>query len=895
MYISIVSNDKMMEKEPNKQFNLMDHMALFGVGLAVLYWMLEALVHVMLADDVSFIQRLYGPTFNDLLVRMLVLSFFAIFGSHAQYTINQRRVAEAAMRDSEAKYRTIIESIEDGYYEIDTNGLLTFCNESLCTIYGRPKAAMIGKPIQSLLREDTAAKFINKFSALTQNPSQANELEWSDATDDGTRRYFETAISIIQDTAGQTTGFRGLLRDVTRRKRAEALYQEKKTAEAANRSKSEFLANMSHEIRTPLNSIIGLIELMLETELKPEQREDLDVVIAAAYSLLSLINDILDFSKIEAGKLELEEISFNLRDFLGESLRIVAGKAHEKELELAYRVARDVPETVVGDPVRLRQVILNLVGNAIKFTDSGEIILSVEPERLSPAGCDLLISVTDTGIGIPPEKHESIFGAFAQADGSTTRRFGGTGLGLAVSSQLVGLMGGRLWVESPVAHPQNRDMGAPMPGSSFCFISCFSAPAQTGQEKTLFQPDVDLSIFRPLVVDDNESSLNILMEMLEGWQMSPEGTGSMAQAQEMLTQAAGSGKPFDLVLVDSDMPVADGFSLVRWIKTKKEINCNILMMLTSLRNRSQVDLNDLNVKGIVTKPVRPSDLLDAIIGAVHAESGVAASPDTATRQSTYLRTGALNILVAEDTLFNQKFIRRLLDRWGHKATIVENGKAAVSAVSQNHFDIVLMDVQMPEMDGFEATEKIREMESSTSGHVPIIAMTAHAMKGDRERCLEAGMDDYVPKPISSETLLNAINALVNQPSEGDIVSNPEDSNQGVGTPLFDKEALLKAFDNDWDFFMEVVDMFVADYPQMMADIKQAIDHQDAPKLERTAHALKGMLGNFQVEPSVEKAFALEKLGRSQTFDSAAATYDSLADDLARLEEVFVKMSQENSN
>ena len=880
---------------PKQQFNLMDHMALFGVGLAVLYWVLEALVHVMLADGVSFIQRLYGPAFDDLLVRMLVLSFFAIFGSHAQYTINQRKVAQAAMRASEAKYRTIIESIEDGYYEIDANGLLTFCNESLSRINGRPKTDMIGKPIQSLLKQDTAAKFIDTFTALAQNPSHSNELEWSATGKDGTKRFFETAISIIHGATGQPEGFRGLLRDVTRRKRAEALYQEKQTAEAANRSKSEFLANMSHEIRTPLNSIIGLIELMLETELKPEQREDLDVVIAAAYSLLSLINDILDFSKIEAGKLELEEVPFNLRDFLGESLRILAAKAHEKELELAYRVAHDVPETVVGDPARLRQVILNLVGNAIKFTETGEIILSVEPEKIMPAGCDLLISVTDTGIGIPPEKHESIFGAFAQADGSTTRRFGGTGLGLAVSSQLVGLMGGRIWVESPVTNAKAQNIDTLLPGSSFRFISCFSAPTQTDQESTLFDPDIDLRPNKTLVVDDNKSNLGILIEMLEGWQMGSEGTTSMAQAQEMLLQAATAGKPFDLILVDSDMPVADGFSLVRWIKTQKAISCKILMMLTSLRNRSQVDLNDLNVKGIVTKPIRPSDLLDAIVGAVDADNDTKKPTETVPHQTTKTQTGALNILVAEDTLFNQKFIHRLLDRWGHKATIVENGLAALSAVSQDRFDIVLMDVQMPEMDGFEATEKIRKMEASTGQHIPIIAMTAHAMKGDRERCLEAGMDDYVPKPISSETLLNAINALVAQGPENDTVTTPNKPQDKPDTPLFDRQALLQAFDNDWEFLMEVVDMFVTDYPQMMTDIKQAIDHQDASMLERTAHALKGMLGNFQVDASVQKAFALETVGRNETFDNARATFDSLTDELARLEEVFVNMSQEKSN
>ncbi|MCG6911908.1 MAG: response regulator [Deltaproteobacteria bacterium] len=887
-----------MKNQSKKQFNLMDHMALFGLGLAVLYWMLEALVHVMLANDVSFTQRLYGPTVNDLLIRLLVLSFFAIFGSHAQYTINRRRAAEAAMRESETKYRTIIESIEDGYYEVDTEGRLTFCNDALSRIIGRPKGGIIGRPVETFLGGEIADELIEKFRTLSDGASRPNELEWSTVTDDGTRRFFETAISLITGNSEQPAGFRGLLRDITRRKRAEALYREKMTAEAASRSKSEFLANMSHEIRTPLNSIIGLTELMLETELKPEQREDLDVVVAAAYSLLSLINDILDFSKIEAGKLELEEIPFNMRDFLGESLRIVAAKAHEKELELAYRVARDVPENVVGDPARLRQVILNLVGNAIKFTEEGEIILSVEPEKIDRDSCKLLISVTDTGIGIPPEKHESIFGAFAQADGSTTRRFGGTGLGLAVSSQLVGLMGGRLWVESPVANPPSKQPGPPQQGSAFRFLSRFSQPSSQGQETAPFQQDIELGTLKTLIVDDNESSLSILMEMLEGWKMRPRGTTSMAHAQEILLQAVSSGNPFDLLLVDSDMPVADGFSLVRWLKTRKEMHCKILMMLTSLRNRSQVDLNDLNVKAIVTKPVRPSDLLDAVITAAGAENAHQGASGEIRRHASAVSPATLNILVAEDTLFNQKFIRRLLDRWGHKATIVENGKEACAAVSRHRFDIVLMDVQMPEMDGFEATETIRAMEKEKGTHVPIIAMTAHAMKGDRERCLEAGMDDYVPKPISSETLLNAINALVGRSSDkvvaGDNATDLEKAQSLDKRPFFDREALLQAFDNDWEFFLEVVDMFVADYPQMMQDIRDAITDGDFSGLERKAHALKGMLGNFQVEASVQKAFALEKMGRENSLEHAESTFGLLADDLVRLEEMFVDMTQEKT-
>jgi len=883
-----------MEKPHNRSFNLMDHMALFGFGLAVLYWILEALVYIMLAEGISFTQRLYGPEFNDLLVRILVLSFFAIFGSHAQYTINQRRVAEAAMRESEEKYRTIIESIEDGYYEIDANGKLMFCNESLCTILGFPKNAMLGSPIQTFLNREEAEKLIEKYQALALDPAETNELEWSVTDSNGKRRYLETSVSLIRDVQGQLVGFRGLLRDVTRRKRAEALYQEKLTAEAASRSKSEFLANMSHEIRTPLNSIIGLIELMLETDLAPEQREDLDVVIAAAYSLLSLINDILDFSKIEAGKLELEEIPFNLRDFLGESLRIVAAKAHEKELELAYRVATDVPETVVGDPTRLRQVVLNLVGNAVKFTDNGEIILAVEPEKIEHDSYHLRFSVTDTGIGIPPEKQESIFGTFAQADGSTTRRFGGTGLGLAVSSQLVGLMQGRLWVQSPVENRPADQTGTSFPGSSFRFQANFSASAEP-EDKSIFQQDIDISGLKTLIVDDNESSLGILLEMLEGWKMRPVGADSMHTAQKMLSEAVTAANPFELLIVDSDMPVADGFSLVRWIKTQKGMGCKIIMMLTSLRNRSQVDLNDLNVKGIVTKPVRPSDLLDAIVGASGMGDTVQSVDMDDADTASDTKTDALNILVAEDTLFNQKFIRRLLDRWGHEITIVDNGRVAIDAITQKRFDIILMDVQMPEMDGFEATEKIRDMEKESGRHVPIIAMTAHAMKGDRERCIEAGMDDYVPKPISSEALQNAINALVPHQSGDETMNEKSENVENAEQPLFDKDVLLQAFDNDWDFFKEVIDMFVADYPQMMTDIQKAIKNGDAAVLQRTAHALKGMLGNFQVDAAVQKAYALEKIGTDDSLENAQETYDALSVDLDRLEGMFVEISEEEMN
>ena len=365
----------------------MDHMALIGFGMAISYWLIEALVYVMLNNDVSYLQRVTGPEFNDLLGRFLVLSFFAIFGSHAQFTINQRRAAEAAMRISEEKHRTIIENIEDGYYEVDANGLLTFCNTALAKITGHPGQNIIGQEIKTVLGTENAEKLLQTFDALSRNKTEVNELDWSFKHPDGSERYIETSLSLIKDSKGAVVGLRGLLRDVTRRKLAEALYQEKLAAEASTQAKSEFLANMSHEIRTPLNSIIGLIELTLESDLSAELHADLTVVSSAAYSLLSLINDILDFSKIEAGKLELEEIPFNLRDFIGESLKIIASKAHEKNLELAFRGKRDT--------LKLRVVVATVLNNNQSDVDFARRPQQ-SPSNLKPRSRKLGLPILDS-------------------------------------------------------------------------------------------------------------------------------------------------------------------------------------------------------------------------------------------------------------------------------------------------------------------------------------------------------------------------------------------------------------------------------------------------------------------------------------------------------------------
>lgn len=880
-----------MKNRSRKRF--LDHMALIGFGVAIFYWFIEALVYAMLPNDISFSQRLVGPHVNDLLTRFLVLAFFAIFGSHAQFTINQRKIAEAAMRESEEKYRTIIESIEDGYYEFDARGILTFCNNSLGKILQQSRQDIIGKDIHSILDQENGRRVMQTFETISHDETvQSNELDWSFKKGDGSEGYFETTLSLIKDPGGNITGFRGFLRDITRRKLTEAMYQEKLAAEAASRSKSEFLANMSHEIRTPLNSIIGLIELTLDSNLKPEQREDLNVVISAAYALLSLINDILDFSKIEAGKLELEAIPFNLKEFLGDSLRIVAAKAHEKKLELAYRVDPHVPEMIVGDPSRVRQIVLNLIGNAVKFTEKGEIILVVSPEASGQDPYHLMFSVRDTGIGIPKTKQASIFGAFAQADGSTTRKYGGTGLGLAVSKQLVTLMNGRIWIESPVSSGQITSRGEAVgPGSAFHFTARFEQTLTDGEAAT-HKPDVDISSVKTLVVDDNLSNLEIIMEMMESWHLSPIGAISAGKAKEILLEALTFGKPFELVLIDSDMPEADGFSLVRWINSQKDLACKLILMITTLRDRQQVDAQDLNISSFITKPVRPSDLLDAIIHAVVRKKPDQEKGAPALKSALDLPMQPLKILVAEDTPFNQKFITRLLGRWGHTAIVVGDGRKAVEAIFENRYDLILMDVQMPEMDGFEATARIREIEEKKGEHTPIIAMTAHAMKGDRERCLEAGMDDYVPKPISSDALLNAIRMLVPEHSG----PNKEDAAVIEKTqPVFDKTALLKAFDNDWDFLKEVLDMFLADYPKMLKNIHDAIQTRDAPALQRTAHALKGMLGNFQVETPTKKAYTLEKMGAEGNLEQAADIYVQLTTELDSLERTFLDLSKGSMN
>jgi len=861
-----------MKTQSKALANLTDNMVFIGFGLAAIYWLLESFLYAMLADDTDFFQRLVGFDLGSILMRLLVLCFFMILGSHAQYIMNKRKEAEDALYESEEKYRTIIESSEDGYYEVDLAGNFTYLNNSMRKILGYAKDKIIGQNLRKFMDDEHDAKVTDTFNHVYKTGKTIKVVDWTIINRTGDKRYVQPSVSLIVEK-GQTTGLRGFLRDVSEQKKAEVLKRAKLAAEEASRAKSEFLANMSHEIRTPLNSIIGLIELTLDTDLSSSQREDLEVVIAAAHSLLSLINDILDFSKIEAGKLELEETAFNLRDSLGESLKILAAKAQEKRLELAYGVAADVPDRIIGDPTRFRQIILNLVSNAIKFTEEGEVIVDVQLDRHSETEAHTHFSVIDTGIGIPAEKLETIFGAFDQADGSTSRRFGGSGLGLAVSSQLVNLMGGRIQVESQ-----------PEQGSTFHFSAKFALQAGKAQE-TAMPPDVDLSNLKVLVVDDNATSRQIIIKILEDWKMSPSPAAGMAQAQKILVPAQGQEVPFSLVLIDSDMPEADGFMLAQWISDQDHLNLNVIMMQTLSSSRSQIDLIELGVKASITKPVRSSELLQAILVALGMAEPHPEVDSKALDQKIKTAGRPLRILVAEDTPFNQKFILRLLERWGHQAIIAENGIEALDAISNNNFDLILMDVQMPEMDGFEATVEIRKSEKQTGRHTPIIAMTAHVMKGDRERCLESGMDEYISKPINSDNLFKAIQSLVSTepPAIPPVETVTEDR------PSFDSEALLNAFDHDWDFFKEAVDMFGSDYPPMVDALGEALKSKDADGLRRNAHALKGMVGNFQGKDAAKAASKLEEMGRQKEFNGVDQAYELLIKELDKLEKTLLDL------
>ncbi len=650
-----------------------------------------------------------------------------------------------------------------------------------------------------------------------------------------------------------------------RRRAEEDSRRAREAAEAANRAKGDFLANVSHEIRTPMTAIVGLTELALETKLTPEQREYLKGVRDSAESLMALINDILDFSKIEARKLELDYSHFRLRDTLEDTMKVLALRA-DSRLEMATEILPEVPDALVGDPGRLRQVVINLVGNAVKFTEHGEVVLRVEPVSRTEHQASLHFSVRDTGIGVAPEKQQVIFDAFAQADSSTTRRYGGTGLGLAISSQIVALMDGRIWVESQVGH-----------GSTFHFTACFGL---AGAEPASLTEPASLRDLPVLVVDDNATNRRILEEVLRRWHMKPALVESGAAALEALAQARARQRPFALALLDGHMPEMDGFMLAERIRKDRSLKHTKLILLTSAgQPEDAARSRKLGVSAFLTKPVKQSDLMDAILTTFGEREPVRPVKARASR-----RAGPrLHILVAEDNAVNQRLVRRLLEKQGHRVTVAANGREALAEAEKHRFDLILMDVQMPEMGGFEATAAIREREQHSGRRIPIVAMTAHALPEDRERCLRAGMDAYVPKPIRTEELLKTVEQLAPVASSG--AGREKEAAGGV----LDEAALVAGVSGDRKLLLELVDLFLHDRAGLLAELRSAVRRRDAARVQTSAHALKGSVGNFAARGAYEAARKLETLGREGDLAAVGAAYAALEDEVTRLAQALTAL------
>ena len=780
---------------------------------------------------------------------------------------------------------------------LDNNENIVSCNPAFEQLYGYASAEIVGKNLDALITTPETLLSANAYTREAMN-GLAHGIDKRRRKDGELVTVELYGVPVIVN--GEKIGALAIYHNITELDKA------RQEAEEANRAKSEFLANMSHEIRTPMNGVIGMLELALDTPLTSEQRDYLQTSLQSAEALLTLLNDILDFSKIEAGRLELDSINFSLRNAVEDVAYTLAKRAQEKGLEVACLIHPDLTSDVRGDPGRVRQILVNLLGNAIKFTHHGEIIVQAEPVQETDTHVLVHFAVQDTGIGIAQERQSAIFHRFTQADGSTTRKYGGTGLGLTICKQLVQAMGGTIGVES-----------TPGTGSTFWFEINFARQSSTkpAADSLKLQP-ANLQETRVLIVDDNQINRVVLKKNVEAFGSRVDAVTSGAKALENLRNAHRAGDPYHVVLLDMQMPGMDGEQTARAIKSDPAVKDVKILILTSMGQRGDAArLESLGCSGYLLKPVKQQLLFDAMIAVLGQPEEPSASLVTRHSVAEHRKLG-LRLLLAEDNPINQKLAVVLLQKAGYSVDAVENGREAVEKVRSNSYGVVLMDVQMPEMDGFEATHQIREWEKGTAHHIPIIAMTAHAMQGDRERCLEAGMDDYVSKPLEPKVLFSALDRwiqIAQEPGEETVqdysspvdvflagldddlfgeeessISPERDASDGLSTsyahlPPVHFDSALARFDGDREFMMEMFKEYKEHLPARLDEIWAALRDGDASRLGRLAHNLKGISLNFSADAVAEIALKLEERGKREDLTDAFALVSQLDDEVQRLQ------------
>jgi PAS domain S-box-containing protein len=789
---------------------------------------------------------------------------------------------------------------------VSKDGTIRKVNRAAQKLLGYEESELVGQPFDLVVGSSTGNGSVTEMLIKDAYVSDTEKIY---CAKHGTKVPMLFSSSVMRDEDGKFEGLVCVAQDITRRKRSEMeLQRAKETAERANlklresnkqleeanvyardmaakaksasKAKSEFLAMMSHEIRTPLNGILGFSQLLVDDPaLRNEHKDFATTIYSSGTALLSIINDILDFSKIEAGKMEIESIDFDLLSVVEGIGDVLGQKASEKGIELTCFVDAEVPTRLRGDPGRLRQMLINLAGNALKFTERGDVTVRARLTSETSNTAAIRFEVKDTGIGIPEDQKAVIFDRFTQVDGSTTRKYGGTGLGLAIVKRFVNMMGGEIGVDSEVGK-----------GSTFHFTIEF--PVQRVPTCKVSEPGHIVVTGLPvLIADDNATSRSLLRALAIDWGMVPTVKNSGDAALEAMDQAKEAGHAFALAIIDARMPEMDGFGLVERIKRRTDLPQPTIIMLTSAgRVGDGARCRELGISGYLVKPVKKSDLWEAIMLALGRSPKDGKPAELITQHSLRETRRSLKILVAEDSPVNLKLVVRLLEKRGHTTVTAANGKEALAAYEADTFDLILMDIQMPGMDGFEATAAIRGKEKSTGTHVPIVAMTAHAMKGDKERCLETGMDKYVSKPIRAGELFETIESVV---AGAKVPHKVPAGGEGHCDDVISWEEAVKQMEGDVELLKEIAEMFLEESPVLMDKMRQAAADGDCRKLERAAHTIKGSVGNFAAKSAFDAAQKLEELGREGNLDHAQEAFETLEREIERLKPALTALGRES--